>query len=98
MMDERHSSLLQLRRELAQITIDGLRTHMHQRIEAEDEIDRAIGNRRETVAFVAVIAHFRVGPKPSPARVHTLRVRIDEMQMAAMLFQVITPPSESRSD
>src|ERR1044071_10269661 len=52
MMDKGQAIGPQLCRELTEIGLDGLRADMDQRIEAEDEIDRARRNHRQAVALV----------------------------------------------
>ena len=47
----------------------------------QGEIDRAVRNHRKAVTFVEVIAHFGTRGEAPPARVHALRVGIDEMEI-----------------
>src|SRR5204863_4932922 len=70
----------------------------NERIKAEDKIDRLIRNHLQAPAIIHVIAYFRIRTEPLPASIHALRVRLQEMQIMAMLLQVITPPPKSRSD
>ena len=59
--------------------------HMHQRIEAKDEIDRPSRNHRETVSLIKVIVHLRILAEPLPASFHALPIRIDQVEVVAML-------------
>src|SRR4051794_31996110 len=97
-MNEREAVTLKLRRELCQISFDCLGADMDERVKTKNEIDRAVRNHCEAVRLVQVKAHFRVRSEPAPARLHALRVWVDQVQMATMLAKEMTPAAEPGSD
>src|SRR4051812_26985841 len=98
MVDEPEPIPGQLRGKLADVALKRVRANVDERIKTEDEIDRIIRNHFQAVATIEVITNFRFGLEPRPARVHALRIRIDQMQLLAMIFQVITPAAESGAE
>ena len=70
MMNETFAADFQFRSELAQIGFQHLTVWMHKGIEAENEIDRRIGNHRQRAAIVEGAAYMRI-------RRETLSTRVD---------------------
>ncbi len=70
MMNETFAADFQFRSELAQIGFQHLPVWMHKGIEAENEIDRRIGNHRQRAAIVEGAAYMRI-------RRETLSTRVD---------------------
>ncbi len=67
-MDECDAVVLQLRRELAQVGFHHLALNVHQRIEAENKVDRPVGDHRQAASVIDVIAQMRVSRRSAAGR------------------------------
>src|SRR5436189_4504657 len=98
MMDKTEAAGGQLRGELAEVSLDRLPLDMDQRVEAEDEIDGVIRNACQAVSLIPIKPHLRIGREPFLTRLHTARVRVDEVQLHAMFAQIMAPATKPRPD
>src|SRR4051812_5067384 len=98
MMDKPEAARVKLRGELAEVSLDRLSSDMDQRVETEDEIEGVIRNVCQAVCLIPIKPHLWIGREPFLARLHTSRIRVDEVQLPEMFAQIMAPAANPRPD
>jgi len=97
-MNETGSVLGELARQLPNIRFQNVRLRMHQRIEAEHEIDRLIFHHVQRFAVVDKIADVIRGREAPPAMIDAPGAEIDDGEPLAEILQKARPTSVARRD
>src|SRR6266705_6156872 len=97
-MNEAFAAGFQFLPYLAQIRLHDLPLHMHERIEAEDKIDRIVGQHRQGATVVDITADMRIGGEAPATRLDAFYGGINNAELSAVIFQIMRPASETGRD
>ncbi len=97
-MDECGAIWRQYSRHLLKVNPEGLSVGMHQRIEAEHEIDGRILCDRNRSTVIPYDHNMRILGEATSAGVYACRREIYRNQPLTVLFQELRPPSKTRSN
>jgi hypothetical protein len=98
MMDEADTFLGQFAGQLLQIRFDEICFHMHQRIEAECEINPLVRYHRERYTVIYVVSNIRTTEESLLAGSNTTGRQIDNEKMIAQVLQKLGPAPVPRRD
>jgi len=98
MMNKSFAADFQYSSQFVEVGRDEVTAQMHERIETEHEVDRAIGNHRQRAAIVEVRAHMRLCGETPTTRFDTFTGGVNGPQFLTIIFEIMCPSPKAGRD